>query len=204
MRLLSINRSRQRRGILLLIVLSMLTLFALLGISFVLVAQSQETASRIAREAKVLNADATEWMNLYGGSPKNAATNLSRIRGRYDQNSGTPAPYGAAVTTPNATRTWAQVDYNGMVDATGSQSSPYVLPTAPGPSSYLGFPFYPPATFGNGGAAENTNHASIYSALRPRGTNRRFPIASAARLLRLGGTGSDMLVSDAARLSSGS
>ncbi len=149
---------------------------------------------------KVLNADATEWMNLYGGSPKNAATNLSRIRGRYDQNTGTPAPYGAAVTPTNPTRAWAQVDYNGMVDTTGSQSSPYVLPTAASPSSYLGFPSFPPATFGNGGAAENPNHASIYSALRPRGTNRRFPIASAAQLLRLGGTGSDMLISDAARL----
>ena len=59
-----------RRGVILLVVLALLTLFAIVGIAFVLVANSQETTARIAREAEsqtAPNFDAEEALNLYLG-----------------------------------------------------------------------------------------------------------------------------------------
>jgi hypothetical protein len=154
--------------------------------------------------SKVLNADQTpttapvEWANLFTGSPKNSL-NLSRLRGKYDQGTPAPNPAGAPIAGSNQVRKWAQLDYNSMVDATGATSTGLALPAA-GPTSYLAYPQFAAATFGNGGATENTNHASIFNALRPRGTNLRFPAESMAQMLRFGGTGGDMLVSDPMRL----
>src|SRR5437660_9627499 len=45
-------RSQPRRGVILLIVLTMLALFAIIGISFALYASGEAEASRIAREAE--------------------------------------------------------------------------------------------------------------------------------------------------------
>jgi len=141
--------------------------------------------------AKVLSSG-TEWPNIFQGSQ---ATGLARIRGRYDLDA-TRGPAGYPLLPKgNNLRAWAQVDFDGV----GGGSDPLTMPAPGTASGYFGFPSFPATRFGNGGT-ENTNHASIYSALFPRGTNRRIPIQSLAQLLRFGGTGSDMLTSELTRL----
>jgi len=64
------NRSQGRKGIILMVVLAMLTLFALVGLSFVLVAESQATSSRLAREAESqfrADTDGEAALNLFLG-----------------------------------------------------------------------------------------------------------------------------------------
>jgi hypothetical protein len=66
------RRPAPRRGTILLVVLTLLALFAVIGLSFAFYAESQATASRIAREARArigdqLPPDPTEGMNLFLG-----------------------------------------------------------------------------------------------------------------------------------------
>lgn len=138
-----------------------------------------------------------EWLRIFEGTEQ---TGLARVRGRYDQDA-TRGITGAALTGGTRVRNWGQVDYNGMTDTpmAGPQSSPYTLPLAGAAGSYHGFPNFPAPVFGNGGT-ENNNHPAIWKAIGPPGPNRRFTLESMARLLRYGGTNSDMLNSDLTRL----
>jgi hypothetical protein len=65
------RRPAPRRGTILLVVLTLLALFAVVGLSFAFYAESQATASRIAREASARNSDVppdpTEGANLFLG-----------------------------------------------------------------------------------------------------------------------------------------
>jgi len=51
---LHLSHTRRRRGVVLLVVITLLTLFAVVGIAFVLFAQSEATASRVWRESETL------------------------------------------------------------------------------------------------------------------------------------------------------
>jgi flagellar basal body-associated protein FliL len=47
-----LQRANDRRGIILMVILAVLTLFALVGLTFVLYSDSEATTARIAREAE--------------------------------------------------------------------------------------------------------------------------------------------------------
>ena len=47
-----LHPTNERRGVILLVVLSLLTLFAIVGITFVLYSDSEAAAARVAREAE--------------------------------------------------------------------------------------------------------------------------------------------------------
>jgi hypothetical protein len=156
--------------------------------------------------AKVLNADTTEWKNLFAGSSYATTTN---DYGRYGANrlpSG-PAPAGGTFL-----HNYAQIDFNGMKDpgqvGAGGPSDPYILPYTTGrPAgfpSWYGFPYFPANSYGNAVPVETTvsgsgppsNHPSMFNPLRPGAGNRLLSVQSMHALLRSGGTGSEFLTSD--------
>jgi len=146
--------------------------------------------------AKVLNADANEWRNVFDGFPN---TGLARVRGRYDNES--TRGFGQANKLPGGRqpRAWAQVDYNGAVDTganAGNPSPHMIFPTAMQPNYYTGFPVFATDSYANGNV-ENTDHASVFNPIRPNTDlnaspklrHRLFGSAEMNRLLRTDGTG---------------
>ncbi len=105
-----------RRGVILLVVLALLTLFAIVGITFVLVANSQETSARIARESESQsqpNFDAELALTMYLGqliydANDDASGVYSSIRGHslarlmYGYNNGTDPVTGLPVANDKA------------------------------------------------------------------------------------------------------
>lgn len=168
---------------------------------------------------KVLNmaTQATEWQRVFGGS----GPGLARVPGRYDTlDPGPPPPGNPASRRPvgiplgggAVPRGWAQADYNARdTNTPNDYSIGYTLPPAP-PSagSYMAFPTFAATTFANGNA-ENIDHPALFSTWSPvfnptappaavTARNRRLPLSGMARLLRFGGTGSDLLTSDLLKL----
>ncbi|MFO0845990.1 MAG: hypothetical protein U0797_27015, partial [Gemmataceae bacterium] len=115
------RRPSRRRGMILMVVLAMLTLFAIVGISFVLVANSQESAARIAREAETqfkpgVDPEAAFFFALSqllydvkSYDPNSDAGVYSALRGHslarsmygwYDATENQDSPAGAGNTTP--------------------------------------------------------------------------------------------------------
>jgi hypothetical protein len=140
-----------------------------------------------------------EWTKLFVGSTAPA------LPGRY----GGPAPAGqppGPALPPNNVAAgfppphfYAQVDYDGWNELAGVASKALNLP---GGTSNC-FPTYP-GGYGNGSAAERTDHPLLFNFFQPVGDDRVFPASQMEALLRYGDTGSPALTSVLFRLCPGS
>lgn len=147
----------------------------------------------------VLAADATEWQTVFNGSTAKTPEGYSQVPGRYDNGTSAPTILGPPIAGTRLTRAWAQVDYDAK-KSDGTASSPFLLPIAGQPGSYFSFPTFVSGTtslgYDNGGATENTGHASIYNPFRPQAPNRLLGLDGLARLLMATGSTTAMSKSE--------
>jgi hypothetical protein len=87
------------------------------------------------------------------------------------------------------------VDYDACQEQGGFVlSDPLRLPGRGAPAARC-FPLFP-AGYGNGSAAERTDHALLYNFFRPARDHRVFALSNLEALLRHGDTGTDSLISE--------
>jgi hypothetical protein len=121
--------------------------------------------------AQVLNANNTEWLNVFNGN--GSATNP--IQGRYGP---TGLPIGPSVPGGTLLRSYYPIDYNAVIDASPyGLSTQWALPGRSGAIPYQIFPYYPgnsafgvatqPWVYGNANPVETPNHPAIYNPLQP-------------------------------------
>src|SRR5271155_1384739 len=142
---MKVSHSSGRQGVILLVVISLLVLFSLVGIAFVIYAESQANTSRIWREGETYtkpDAD-PEWLlshflgqMIYGtNNPLSAARGHSLARTMYGAPGGT-MPYNGTgrVHTPGQDD-YYNVDYTNYAggmprnpDQFGSGNAPYTYP----------------------------------------------------------------------------
>jgi hypothetical protein len=139
-----------------------------------------------------------EWSNLLAGSAKPPA--LGRYGGApWSGRDGTPALPGARAGAIRRPHFYAQVDYDACQEQAGFVPSAGLLLPGAGAPPWQCFPLFP-AGYGNGSAAERTDHPLLYNFFRPAGDDRRFAASNLEALLRSGDTGSEALTSELARL----
>jgi hypothetical protein len=137
-----------------------------------------------------------EWANLLTGMPTPPS-----LTGRYGADKQ-PGALGAVTPFIGAPRFYAQVDFDGSNEnAGGAPTGQFLLPGMPGgPTATASFPQYPPG-YGNGVAAEGTNHPSAYNFFTPTGgdlgTSSPFgDVSNLEAILRYGETNSPALTSN--------
>jgi hypothetical protein len=135
-----------------------------------------------------------EWRQLLVGDGRQPGGN-----GRYGRDQ-VPSSPPANIAPFRAAHFYGQVDADGYNydQAPYGASGPLQLPGF-GAAPFQCFPNYPPG-YGNGSAAECTNHPLLYNLFQPAGDDRVFAASNLEALLRYGDTGSAGLTSELFRL----
>src|SRR6266849_348761 len=129
------NRPAERKAVILLVVISLLTLFAIVGLTFVLYANAEANSSKIYREAAALNQVDMDPELLFNmllgqviyGVPDDYTGVYSALRGHdlarsmYGYNYGTPGSFPANTVPFNGT--------GRLHTSTGSYMNPYSAAT---------------------------------------------------------------------------
>ncbi len=136
-----------------------------------------------------------DWQNIFIGYPGKG------IPGRYGYipPPNPPYPKPAAGGLFTAVSTGAGPTY-ASTDMDGTGGNRYLLPGEGANSPFTPFPQFNPATYGNGNAAEQTDHPGLFNPLVKAADDRLFAAAHLELLLRHGGTGAHALTSDLCRL----
>lgn len=146
--------------------------------------------------SSVLSVDATEWPKLFLGNGTN--------NGRYGPDGKPNVNTFTNNSTVNLTPTgnaavggllYNFYDYDGGNESGGGRSGPIVLPSGVG----VCFPSKPTG-YGNGSAAELTNHPQLFNVFWAGGDDVVFSVASMKSLLYNGPTGSTIATSTLGKL----
>jgi hypothetical protein len=141
--------------------------------------------------SKILNADApahggvaVEWASLFLGNPVTRPSSTG-LYGKYGADNQ-PAQSGTLAQSGDAPHFYGQVDYDGCNEASGyTPTAPMALPQPAAANTQAScFPVFPATGYGNGLAAERTNHPLIFNYFSPGGDDRVFDASNMRGLLR--------------------